>query len=49
MVEIIYENVIIDTKIKSFISLSPDKDNNKRLNITPQAFESVIFKRFCLF
>jgi predicted GNAT family N-acyltransferase len=27
--------------------LSPDKENNKRLNITPQAFESVMFKRFC--
>jgi predicted GNAT family N-acyltransferase len=27
--------------------LSPDKEINKRLNFTPQAFESVMFRRFC--
>ncbi|WP_207718134.1 hypothetical protein [Clostridium saccharobutylicum] len=47
MIEIIYEGVIIIIKInKKIISLSPDKEINKRLNFTPQAFESVMFKRF---
>lgn len=47
-VEIIFfDAIIIMNKLRKFISLSPDKENNKRLNFTPQAFESVIFKRFC--
>ena len=46
-IEIIYQNVIIKYKNKKVISLSPDKENNMRLNITPQAFESVMCKRFC--
>lgn len=28
------------------LTLSPDKEENKRSNFTPQAFESVIFGRF---
>ncbi|OOM16023.1 hypothetical protein CLOSAC_02940 [Clostridium saccharobutylicum] len=47
MIEIIYEDVIIVIKInKKIISLSPDKEIDKCLNFTPQAFESVIFKHF---